>query len=590
MNKKINNYYLWLSISLLFTLYYGIVSYYHGFSQEYIVQDDIRQHIVWLQRLIDPELFPNDFIADYFENLAPLGFKALYFKAAKLGIEPIWLARILPTVLAIITTVYIYLFTLKILPKASTGFLATLFVNQLVWLNDDLITATPRAFLYPLLAAFLYYLSINSLIPCLILMLLQGWFYPHILLIEMGVLTLKLLIIKRKSLRLTANKFRYIWWAMGLIITAIALYPLTQTPPELATVVTARQMQQMPEFNLGGRTPYFGTGIRFWFYDNSGLSLPAFPTIVWCSLGLPWLLTTKLPTVNLITNKIVILLQVTIASLSMYVLAHLFLPVLHLPSRFTYHSLRLILGITTAIVLTVILDTLKIWLDKKLHLPSKLLDKIKIALIIIVSTTIVIVPAIPFIFTSFQNWKVGTNPEIYRYLARQPKDILVASLSEDANNIPAFSQRSILVGGEFAFAYHPVYYNRVKQRTVDLLQAQYSPNIEVLTSFIRKYGVDYIMLDKTAFTPEYLLEKDWLINSSWRDETELAIAQIESEFVSALAKLIPNCSVVSTDNSFLIDTSCILSRSSLRPDCLTQVGESIEISRERRKGRVFMGS
>ena len=560
---KIKNYYLWLGISLAVTIYYGIISYQHSFSQDHIVQDDIRQHIVWLQKLIDPELFPNDIIAEYFESLAPLGFKTLYSWAAKVGIEPISLARVLPTILAIITSVYTYLFTLKILPKPRTGFLATLFVNQLIWLNDDLITATPRAFLYPLLAAFLYYLSINSLIPCSILMLLQGLFYPHILLIEMGVLTLRLLVIKRKSLKLIAKKSRYIWWITGLIVTAIALYPLTQNPPELATVVTAQQMKQMPEFNLGGRTPYFGTGIKFWFYENSGLSLPAFPTIVWCSLGLPWLLTTKLPTVDLITNKIVILLQVAIASLLMYVLAHLTLPVLHLPSRFTYHSLRLVLGITTAIVLTVIIDSLKIWLDKKLYLSNlKLLDRIKIALIIIASTTIIVVPAIPFIFTSFQNWKVGTNPEIYQYLARQPKDILVASLSEDANNIPAFSQRSILVGGEFAFAYHPTYYNRVKQRTVDLLQAQYSPNIKVLTSFIRKYDVDYIMLDKTAFTSEYLLEKDWLINSSWRDKTELAISQIESESTSALAKLIPDCSVVFTDNLYLIDTTCILSRSS----------------------------
>ena len=561
---KIKNYYLWLGISLVFTIYYGLISYYYGFSQDYIVQDDVRQHIVWLQKIIYPELFPNDFIAVYFESLAPLGFKTLYSWGAKLGIEPICLARILPTVLSIITTVYTYLFTLKILPKASTGFLATLFVNQLIWLNDDLITATPRAFLYPLLAAFLYYLSINSLVPCLVLMLLQGWFYPHILLIEMGILTLRLLVIKRKYPRFTANKTPYIWWVMGLIITTIALYPLTQKPPELATVVTAQQMQQMPEFNLGGRTPFFGTGIRFWFYENSGLSLPPFPTIVWCSLGLPWLLTTKLQTINLITNKIVILLQVAIASLAMFVLAHLLLPVLHLPSRFTYHSLRLILGITTAIVLTVILDTFKIWLDKKLYLsnPLKLSDKIKLALIIVASITIVVVPAIPFIFIAFQNWNVGTNPEIYQYLARQPKDILVASLSEDANNIPAFSQRSILVGGEFAYAYHPVYYDRVKQRTVDLLQAQYTLDIKVLTSFIRKYDLNYIMLDKTAFTPEYLLEKDWLINSSWRDETKFAIAQIESESTSVLAKLIPDCSVVSTDSSYLIDTTCILSRSS----------------------------
>ena len=71
---------------------------------------------------------------------------------------------------------------------------------------------------------------------------------------------------------------------------------------------------------------------------------------------------------------------------------------------------------------------------------------------------------------------------LVKYLAEQPKDMLVASLSEEANNIPAFAQRSILVGREFAMAYHPIYFRQIKRRAVDLLQAQYSPDLKSLQS------------------------------------------------------------------------------------------------------------
>ncbi|MEO0846458.1 MAG: hypothetical protein AAFY50_08525, partial [Cyanobacteria bacterium J06648_1] len=357
---------LWFGLSLLVTLYYGVWFYYFVFSQEYIVQDDVRQHVVWLQRFIDPELFTNDIIAEYFSGLATWGFKTLYFLAAKLGVEPILLAKILPPVLAFIATIYLYLFTLEIFPVPMAGFISSLLGNQLMWLNDDLTSATARAFLCPLFAAFLYYLARGSIIPCLILMLLQGWFYPHVLLIEVAILSLGLLTFKGKlPLNFSSQKQPYIWWIAGLIIAAIALYPITQKPPELATSVTAEQMRQMPEFDLGGRTPFFGVGwLNFWFSGSSGLSLPLFPTIVWSGLALPWLFKSNSPLVKLITSKIAIIYQTILASLLMFTLAHLMLPTLHLPSRFTYHTLRFILAITAAIALTIAIDLLINWIAR----------------------------------------------------------------------------------------------------------------------------------------------------------------------------------------------------------------------------------
>lgn len=556
-NNRATN--LWLGISLLVTLYYGLCFYYFVFNQEYIVQDDARQHVVWLQRFIDPELFPNDLTADYFSGLAPIGFKFIYLLAAKLGFEPILFAKLLPPVLAFITTIYLYLFTLQIFPIPLAGFISSLLINQLLWLNDDLVSATSRAFICPLFAAFLYYLSLDSLIPCVIVMFLQGLFYPHIILVEMVILSLRLIRLRSKFIiNFTKQKQPYIWWIVGLIVTAIALYPMTQKSPELATTVTAWRMRQMPEFNLGGRSPFFGVGwLRYWLTGSSGLTLPLFPTIVWSGLALPWLLNKKLPITKLITQKINILIQITIASLLMFILAHILLPKLHLPSRYTYHTIQFVLAISSGIVLTIGLDLAQRWFKHQQQF--NLLAKIKIALVILFALTIIIVPAIPYVFINwFQDWRVGTATEIYQYLAQQPKDILVASLSSEVNNIPAFSQRSILVGDEFALAYHPAYHHQIKQRTIDLLQAQYSPDLKVLQSFIQQYDVDYLLLDNDAFTAQYLLNKNWLINSSWSEQTQKAIAQLKSEYSPALIEIIPSCSVISTETLDLLESSCIL--------------------------------
>lgn len=86
----------------------------------------------------------------------------------------------------------------------------------------------------------------------------------------------------------------------------------------------------------------------------------------------------------------------------------------------------------------------------------------------------------------------------------QPQDIRIASLAEEANNIPTFAQRSILVGREYAIPYHWGYYRQFRQRTLHLIRAQYSGDWATLQNFARKYGVDFWLLEKSAFALEYL--------------------------------------------------------------------------------------
>jgi len=184
--------FFWLSLSLAFAVHYSILGFQQSLTQ-YSIQDDARQHVFWMRRFVDPELFPQDLIADYFQSVAPSGYSTLYQLFATIGIDPVVLSKYLPIVLGLITTAYCFGVCLEILPVPVAGFMATAMLNQNLWIEDDLVSATPRAFIYPLLLAFLYYLLRGSLLPCLVAIALQGLFYPQCVFISSGVLVLQVL-------------------------------------------------------------------------------------------------------------------------------------------------------------------------------------------------------------------------------------------------------------------------------------------------------------------------------------------------------------------------------------------------------------
>lgn len=548
MNHKFRH--LWFNLSLFVSLYFGLISWHYGFTNPYIIQDDARQHIVWLQRLINPQLFQNDLIIDYFESVAPRGYKFFYQFWAKLGIEPLDLAKIVPLFLAIIATIYVYKITLDIFPVAVAGFWSSLFFNQLIWLNDDLISATPRSFIYPLFTAFLYYLLRGKLIELFIAIAVVGLFYPQILLVELAILSIRLLTWQKRQIKFSTNKKDYFILGFAFLIAYPILISYAIDKSDFTPVVTALQMQQMPEFGLHGRSQYFGINpVLFYLIGSSGIGIPIFPTIVWIGVSLPWVLN-QLPLSKLVSPKIKVLREVLLASLLMFILAHLLLPKLHLPSRYTYHSLKIVMAIASGIVLTVWLNRFGQLLKKKL-------------LFIFVSfslATIILFPAIPSVFIGwFQNWQVGTAPQIYQFLAEQPPDIVIASLTRETDNIPAFSLRSVLVAREFALAYHTKYYQQFQRRVIDLIEAQYSPNLLTTKQIIKKYGIDYWLVEKSSFQPTYLLQQDWLNYSSFHQLVERADHNLNQGKTPALANLIKanKCISVATENLTLLNAACL---------------------------------
>jgi len=552
----------WFSLSLTFAAIYSLLAMREAFSSEYVVQDDARQHVFWMLRFIDPELFPKDLIADYFQSVAPVGYSTLYHLAAFVGINPLVFNKLLPLVLGLITSGYCFGVCLEILPLPAAGLITTLLLNQNLWVKDDLSSATPRAFVYLLLLAFLYYLLRRSLLPCLAAIALLGLFYPQGVFLCGGVLILQLTKWQNGRLHLSQDKRDYLFCGAGLGVVLLVMVYYALTASEFGPVITATEARKLPEFADGGRSEFFHKQPeKFWFSgDRSGMfTKDLFTPVTLCTgLLLPVLLRfrSKFPLLGQLKSSILVLPQLLLVSLSMFFAAHAVLFKLHLPNRYTSYSFRILVALASGIALSVILDAVLSWASQraKPHLPLR--QFIALGATALFGATLVLYPSFikDFPYTAYQ---VGGAPGLYQFFQNQPKNILIASLSNEVNFIPTFARRSILVGREYAIPYHLGYYRQFRQRTLDLIRAQYSPDLAEVKDFIQKYKVDFWLLDVRAFTPEYLANNDWL--QAYQPATGEALDKVKRGTLPALSRVIKNCKVFETESLVVLGGACLKS-------------------------------
>ena len=550
----------WFILSLLFSLFYSYLGWQKAFNGEYVIQDDARQHIFWMLRYIDSELFPNDLIADYFQSVAPAGYKFLYWTINKVGIDPILLSKLLPSVLGLIMTGYCFVLTLEILPLPLTGFIASLLLNQNLWLQDGLVSGTPKAFAPPLLIAFLYYFLKRSIWGVGITIVLFGLFYPTLIFICCGLLIVSLFGFSNWRLSVTRKKTDYLFTFIGLGAAFLTLLPYAITTSEYSPIITVAQARELPEFMSGGRTGFFNDNAwDFWFNGSrSSLRIPSALMPPLAYLGLLFPIIKQRNRIGQRTNKwlktnpqIKVLLQLLLASLAMFFIAHSLLFKLHLPSRYTQHSIRIIIILTASIVLTFIGE----FLLKKAVQKDRLQKTIYRLLALLLAITLVFYPHTikRFVWTRYIT---GNETSLYEFLQQQPKDSVIASLTAETDNLPTFTRRSILVSREYAIPYHWGYYEPFRQRASDLIEAQYSDNLETVKNFITKYNITHWLIEQDSFTPDYIANNKWL--RQHQPVAEQAIDNLHREKSLILDRARDECSVYKSDRYTVIDSQCII--------------------------------
>jgi hypothetical protein len=551
-------YVVWLGLSFAIAALYGGLALYQAVGSAYVIQDDARQHVFWMRRFLNPDLFPNDWIADYFQSVAPIGYRSLYYGLAQLGADPVAVSKGLPLVLGLITTGYCFGLCLQILPLPVAGVGASVLLNQILWTHDDLASATPRAFIYPLLTAFLYYLLKRSLLPCWITLGLQAMFYPQAVLISGGMLAVQGL------------RWRWPWgwpWTrregwlcgVGLGLAIALLLPYVLQPSAYGPVLTLAEAQNLPEFQPGGRAAFFTDqgAAQFWLWGGRSGLLPRadrLPPLLWAGLLLPLLLGRSrwFPLGHHRPPHLLILGQLVGVSLLWFGLAHLALFRLHLPNRYTQHTLRIGLALAAALALVLILDGLLHWAEqtRATHQGRSLVAmglSGAIALALLLFPLTVAFPRVGYV--------TGAYPDLYAFFAQQPTDIVIASIAEEASNLPSFSQRTVLTAREYGIPYHQGYYQGFVERTLAVVTAQYSDDLDTVAAITQQYGITFWLLDRHAFREDYL-RQSWV----WQYPDTVRPIQRSLRHGSRpiLKTLHQTCAVFENSSLLVLDAACVL--------------------------------
>ncbi|MFM7220070.1 MAG: hypothetical protein ACKO21_07640 [Nodosilinea sp.] len=593
----------WLGLSLLVSLLYSLPALLEAFRSPYVIQDDARQHVFWMRRFLDPELFPADLIADYFQAVAPWGYSSFYRLFALLGLDPVTLNKLLPTLLGLITTGFCFRVGMQLLPLPLAGFAASTLLNQNLWMRDDLSSATPGAFFYPIFLAFLDALLRQRLIACVITIALEGLFYPQAVFLSAGILLLRLIDWKLGWRKPRWNRTHLGLSAAGLGMAAVVIGLYALKSSAFGPVIDAEQARTLPAFSPTGWSAFFSENpVDFWLCGKRSGMIPS----EWCELGKNqqdrpqlWLTLLRLPQLWLgpglplllrrrssrtIAKRVnvEILWQGVLVSAILFFLAHQFIFRLHLPNRYTEHSFRIFLALTAGISLMILwqrgFTALEQVLEQRLAAkratpfsptqtgPTQTgpTNRWLLGFTGLVGLLLVFYPYSlkidhePF---PINGYFVGKQPALYEFFAQQPKDTVIASLSPEASQIPTFSRRSLLVGGEgYLLPYHPQYFQPMSQRLLNLLQAQYSPDWSQVQSFIRDNRVDFWLLDRDSFQPDFADPKAYLtaIFAQFPDQTASLKTALQARQVPALATVNNRCTALQTNGFRVLRARCLL--------------------------------
>ncbi|MDQ3197871.1 MAG: hypothetical protein M3Q46_01565 [Verrucomicrobiota bacterium] len=454
-------------------------------------------------RYINPNLFPQDASADYFQSLAPSGYAALFRLLAYAGINPLLASKAIPAALSLIAAAYFFGFACRFFRSPAAAGLTTVLFSQCLWLNSDLASATPRAFFYPLFAAFLYYHLRHSTPGVLSTVTLGALFFPPVALLSLGVLGWNLLRWEHfVPIRMSRA---YLLLAAALILTLLCLWPYLHQTTRFGPLVTYAQAREMPEFGPDGRVPFFlPTWWGYWVGGNGGVhNLPTRPS--WFLAALLWPILRRFPRrfplLRAVPRGARPVPQIIGAALSLFALAHFFLFRLYLPNRYTMATTRVVLILLAGGVILALLDAA--WRSAKRRSTEGF--RVSGAAMRVVSVASVgFILAYPLIFPFPTNgYMKGTDPGLYRFFARQPATIQIASLADEAANLPLLCQRSVIVSAETAVPFHPAYYLPLRERGLQIARAQYTADAAVLERCLRDQSIDFWVLDRKAFSPRY---------------------------------------------------------------------------------------
>ena len=504
--------------------------HYQALIRYWVINDDVRQQIFWMQQWRDPGLFPGDLLTAYAKAYVPWGVKGLYWLAARV-MDPLIFSKWLAGALFVFLGWCLFRLGYRLGHRRLAWF--TLGVYWLMpFFLDNLSGGLARAFAAPLLAFFCLCWLTPSPWGLGLALALQALFIPYIFLVAAGATILAWLAGGSGRW----PRPRAITWFHLLIVAGgagLVLLMSHQFNAEgFGPLVSAAQMAGHPEFTAQGRYPFLPVPSFFWELVSPWGDITPFRELgivggvlggllllgvmVWGARKIDW---------QDLKPRLQPFGYLLLASLLLYILARVFLLKLFVPDRYLIYTLNLCYCLGLALGLEA---ATRAW-----DWPRGLaMAAVAVAAVL---------GALRLQGLGLKDYSMYRP--LYAALAQTPKGALVAGQPDLMDNVITFGRRPALATFELAHPWSRGYWQRLRPRLQDLFTAYYAEDPQVVKDFCRKYQVSFLVVDDRHFTPEFIAGGWFLVpfnqplEGGWKKLRERVICPFFAPFDAQIKRL-----------------------------------------------------
>lgn len=513
---------LWLGLTLAMAALAAGLGTADAFAPTWLAQDDARQHVFWMARLADPAAFPSDPIADYFQSVAPAGYVGVYRTGLAVGLSPAITSRLLPPLLTLVCAWLVFRVARGLGASPVGAFVAGWLLVAILWLMDDVPSGTPRAFAVPVLLwffdAWLGRHAVAGRVSAVAAVVASGLLYPQMVLVMVGVAALGLVRARRPWLSRDPADWRTAL-PVGLA-AALVLLPYVLAPSAYGPVISAAAARQAPAFQPDGRSAFFDPDpVRFITCGGRAGLMPK----EWCFAAdrfadapwygalaagflalvlLPWLLDRLRPgragqasgsardQRGAGPDARALIPRIAGASLLLFGTAHAVLFLLHLPSRYTHYSLRILFVLAVGLLVGGLLHRVAGWLA--IGRPVRTAG----AMLLLPAAAAALVAARSVADNGYIT-AAADDPlrPVLAAIAALPPDARLATLSPAGSVLPVVTGRSVLAAHEFMIPYHRGYFEPLQARAARFVAARRLDGLPAVQAALRRLGVSHVLVD-----------------------------------------------------------------------------------------------
>ncbi len=487
----------------------------HGFAlgRPFVVNDDTRQQIFWMQQWIEPGLYPardtDGWLAEYARRYVTHGVRGLYRLASPL-LDPFSFSKVLAGLEFILLGGVLFVLGQRLgrLEEGAEGGgggrgagWSTLCV---FWLSPFFLHGVAgglaRSFAAPLLALFLLAWLRGSALGILLLLLLLSLFIPYIYALCAVALAVGWMGWRVKILPKPPAPTRS-WHYPLCVLTAVPawLYNQELGGTGFGPMAAAADMWGDPVFGTLGRFPilpvpslFFELVARPWErmlpFREWGV-----PMGILCAmlLGLALFRGARRLRWGRLGPVVPPFVSVLVASLLLFAAARFWLLKLFIPSRYLEYTTNLFFCILVGLLLWAALRPMVRRLGPRVGTWA-----VRSAL------------AGCLVLTVFRLHGIGLHDysdgaELYDALRRTPRESLLAGHPYTMDNALSFGRRNVLVSYELAHPWSTGVWMRMRPALEDSLRALYAKDEGTVRRFAAKYGVDYMVVDERTFETSF---------------------------------------------------------------------------------------